>query len=195
MGFTQLFIVILFQSTLPYGSDKTCTCWRFNSRISIHAPLRERLMLKALWVLIITFQSTLPYGSDRVCRFAFQRPRYFNPRSLTGATLGYTLQHNGQIDFNPRSLTGATFITPLFILFILFQSTLPYGSDNYYPVIRIHIRNFNPRSLTGATAQFALLSYHAKFQSTLPYGSDQILYHPLHYLEHFNPRSLTGATL
>ena len=32
-------------------------------------------------------------------------------------------------NFNPRSLTGATVIMWLNILYKVFQSTLPYGSD------------------------------------------------------------------
>ena len=80
------------------------------SRISIHAPLRERHNLIFNEWFRDEFQSTLPYGSDvlflrtRVCSVPFQstlpygsdrreirekrRNFYFNPRSLTGATGG-----------------------------------------------------------------------------------------------------------
>ena len=55
---------------------------------------------------------------------------YFNPRSLTGATLHRSLFATGHCYFNPRSLTGATAILGVIIAAaLLFQSTLPYGSD------------------------------------------------------------------
>ena len=98
---------------------------------------------------------------------------YFNPRSLTGATLRRRNTAHASSYFNPRSLTGATSSTdvskisdnisihaPLrerqcFLLFRThspeFQSTLPYGSDSR-PLMF-------PR-------------YPTIFQSTLPYGSD-----------------------
>ena len=96
-----------FQSTLPYGSDSVSKDGQTYKQISIHAPLRERLVMVIGDLLVIVFQSTLPYGSDqprKVCRLYGY---YFNPRSLTGA-----------IQFNS-------------ITFLLkkFQSTLPYGSD------------------------------------------------------------------
>ena len=98
-------------------------------------------------------------------------------------------------DFNPRSLTGATMVTASLLMLLLFQSTLPYGSD---PFLMFHVnieRNFNPRSLTGATvicSVMVLLSM--RFQSTLPYGSDRWLqFIPFSHAD-FNPRSLTGAT-
>ena len=77
---------IEFQSTLPCGSDKDAgleikTSDDFNPRslagattaryilkkttgISIHAPLRERLLNGLLLVCVKLFQSTLPCGSD-----------------------------------------------------------------------------------------------------------------------------------
>ena len=100
---------------------------------------------------------------------------YFNPRSLTGAT--------GRTHKNPRC-------------HVLFQSTLPYGSDGQQCRRKHRCYHFNPRSLTGATEKYAdirqrmAISIHAplrerleavqglidtiKFQSTLPYGSDYV---------------------
>ena len=99
--------------------------------------------------------------------------RYFNPRSLTGATLAISQPRAGCWDFNPRSLTGATNlkinleVTTLISIHAplrerrpysstrwwksLFQSTLPYGSDYTFRL------NHNTTDT---------------FQSTLPYGSD-----------------------
>ncbi len=80
------------------------------------------------------------------------------------------------------------------VLFLVFQSTLPYGSDKQKHYLFLPI---------------------TKFQSTLPYGSDasMLLFVPLPKISihaplrerprqellqillcHFNPRSLTGAT-
>ena len=56
----------------------------------------------------------------------------------------------------------------------LFQSTLPYGSDQSSRASIITYNNFNPRSLTGATSR--PITKNAT-------NSD------------FNPRSLTGATI
>ena len=76
----------LFQSTLPHGSDtirpKSLQQWR-------------------------AFQSTLPHGSDKRLIKNWRCSRYFNPRSLTGAT---------------ESLRTSAGNQP-------FQSTLPHGSD------------------------------------------------------------------
>ena len=83
---TTMALTMPFQSTLPYGSDAT--------RLD-----KESVSLE--------FQSTLPYGSDGVCVGERLYPLYFNPRSLTGATM--LMGNAKKVD--------------------LFQSTLPYGSD------------------------------------------------------------------
>ena len=82
------YCLIIFQSTLPRGSDlfssvAAAAAWHFNPRslagatcfglylrskknISIHAPSRERLKVFEPWHSMITFQSTLPRGSDNI---------------------------------------------------------------------------------------------------------------------------------
>ena len=119
--------------------------------ISIHAPSRERQLSHPYPGTQERFQSTLPHGSDPFFCFASQRRTYFNPRSLTGATITATIGANSKSDFNPRSLTGATPICDASSLFCQisihapsrerpdtirqtvdgssFQSTLPHGSD------------------------------------------------------------------
>ena len=103
----------------------------FNSKdISIHAPSRERL-------------SSVP--------FVLAHLEHFNPRSLAGAT---TISHFIVVYrhyFNPRSLAGATALLCLIVLMVLFQSTLPRGSDINALLYSAFSRNFNPRSLAGAT--------------------------------------------
>ena len=65
-GFAQRYSAIIFQSTLPRGSDGSLTV-KGNSTIiiSIHAPSRERLLLLSRQIITLVFQSTLPRGSDR----------------------------------------------------------------------------------------------------------------------------------
>ena len=79
--------IFLFQSTLPHGSDYFQTRGVRPKKISIHAPSRERPVRN------ISIKSTTSY---------------FNPRSLTGATLLVISPVRDTVDFNPRSLTGAT---------------------------------------------------------------------------------------
>ena len=123
---------IIFQSTLPHGSDlfaivllilvsanfnprslagATC-CSIFTNAgliISIHAPLRERLKHKQ--VLEVLFQSTLPRWSDHLQRLVQDNRNHFNPRSIAGATVLCPRAAIAWADFNPRSLAGATYPT------------------------------------------------------------------------------------
>ena len=78
---------LIFQSTLPYGSDLVLRAFMVAVNISIHAPLRERpfggsanIVSTGISIhaplrerhahvngpsVVCIFQSTLPYGSDR----------------------------------------------------------------------------------------------------------------------------------
>ena len=76
-----------------------------------------------------------------------------------------------------------------------FQSTLPYGSDlipgdtfTLNPVISIHAPLRERRTIKKLDSDVAL------FQSTLPYGSDTKINPFIIHKSYFNPRSLTGAT-
>ena len=188
-------------------------------RISIHAPSRERpysrkMMLVAYW--------------------------YFNPRSLTGATCRCRQQMGSSSNFNPRSLTGATVLQNggdiMFIIsihapsrerplsdctslpLVLFQSTLPHGSDKHSCFNRLVTKLFQSTLPHGSdlidTPVRRLLvgiSIHAPSRERLIVIHDVIaaLIISIHapsrerpdYLRphlrlhiHFNPRSLTGAT-
>ena len=120
-----------FQSTLPYESDlNTQSNGGWISEISIHAPLRERLIIgvsstaalaisihaplrerpfaDTLPITSAVFQSTLPYGSDR-CHLAKGYPR-----TVFQSTLPCGSDHCGRI----AAIQKGTF-----------QSTLPRGSD------------------------------------------------------------------
>ena len=147
----QLIFLDIFQSTLPCGSDIMDLEINFYTKISIHAPLRERQTARYIIFEAWIFQSTLPCGSDRNETKFLSSVSYFNPRSLAGATRSckktlvkivfqstlpcgsdvHNLLHSGR-------LPG-------------FQSTLPCGSDTV-PAKPVELPpNFNPRSLAGAT--------------------------------------------
>ena len=65
MLFLVLDLIIIFQSTLPHGSDVVNACvFADFVGISIHAPSRERRFSPAARPSAYVFQSTLPYGSD-----------------------------------------------------------------------------------------------------------------------------------
>ena len=132
--------------------------------ISIHAPLRER-PLTSTDVKVVS--STLPYGSDYeapACPFDTDD---FNPRSLTGATRSCCFDSCPlpiSIHAPSRERQGVTEGIPVDVVF---QSTLPHGSDITVLTAGKNNGDFNPRSLTGATFQVpsmhssAAISIHA----------------------------------
>ena len=79
----------VFQSTLPYGSDARMTGAVLQKQISIHAPLRERLLAHFTLPLTQEFQSTLPYGSDSI------KTKYFSIH-LNQAFIANRLNSNPQ---------------------------------------------------------------------------------------------------
>ena len=120
-----------FQSTLPHGSDKASVRYLPTAAISIHAPSRERLeraqeafaqlpsisihapSRERLLVSVgtVTSRKISIHAPSRERRFSSDLERlfirYFNPRSLTGAT------ENKMRELDIKE----------------FQSTLPHGSD------------------------------------------------------------------
>ena len=141
--------------------------------ISIHAPSRERQKRLKRFSAVVQFQSTLPRGSDLQTLAPSGSIKYFNPRSLAGATLsGWQLMQA-----------------------FLFQSTLPRGSDRWSAdelataAISIHAPSRERLSPTTNLSTFASI-----FQSTLPRGSDNTARKRPCCNSHFNPRSLAGAT-
>ena len=185
-----------FQSTLPYGSDPgALSMQKLQRLISIHAPLRERLLLANRWNLLKIFQSTLPYGSDMylgefndktcISIHAPLRERLWDSKLLPVITrFQSTLPYGSDFWSNSRTSCRRKF-----------QSTLPYGSDQRAnktagsEVISIHAplreRPWGPLKYYTSV----IISIHAPlrerrkcllrlitdcgFQSTLPYGSDQ----------------------
>ena len=124
---------IQFQSTLPRGSDNK----RLAARPTVFQDFNPRSLAGATTAtginfIISLFQSTLPRGSDSATEEkSYSRFLDFNPRSLAGATCSSRQQLSGILrDFNPRSLAGATTKHLNKINDLLFQSTLPRGSDS-----------------------------------------------------------------
>ena len=123
----------------------------FRSSISIHAPSRERLTTCCAIFTSIIFQSTLPHGSDAKTRFILTAKTYFNPRSLTGATVSkvsFTRQLKISIHAPSRERQNIPLLASSDVLISIhapsrerqwggvregagrpFQSTLPHGSD------------------------------------------------------------------
>ena len=164
-----------------------------------------------------TFQSTLPRGSDAVHTSDNVALCYFNPRSLTRATLTRSLTAAGFQRFqstlpygsDPRRGTNRS-------LAFTFQSTLPYGSDKVANCTPNAVKHFNPRSLAGATIENAerlieiAISIHAPLrerrQASIPSSTNGAIsiHAPLRerptilrlspITGYFNPRSLAGAT-
>ena len=118
--------------------------------------------------------------------------------------------------FNPRSLAGATRFLKISMMFKLFQSTLPRGSDREFsyitrkPTISIHAPSRERPCRNVSQGEYIAISIHAPsrerqfstrrtwyrsvFQSTLPRGSDQSRDNMAYAFTDFNPRSLAGAT-
>ena len=143
-------------------------------RISIHAPLRERLHFFQYRRVLWEFQSTLPYGSDLDVLFLKPCPPISIHAPLRERPIILFLLANVERDFNPRSLTGATPKAGYTVLVLKrFQSTLPHGSDAW-SLFNGYVTN--------------------EFQSTLPHGSDTVAAVLYCIIADFNPRSLTGAT-
>ena len=122
--------------------------------ISIHAPSRERHKTISAIQFSLIFQSTLPRGSDcnNLTRKFFSH--HFNPRSLAGATRHaagflYTSYISIHAPSRERPFDSCAYVAR----YIIFQSTLPRGSD--FVVLSEDSAtvsvDFNPRSLAGAT--------------------------------------------
>ena len=98
----------------------------------------------------------------------------FNPRSLAGATKANEWAIRCvHISIHAPSRERPTFTGHLLHI-LVFQSTLPRGSDDSQISLNAASANFNPRSLAGATFYCLAGGRHGLlFQSTLPRGSDR----------------------
>ena len=100
---------------------------------------------------LVPFQSTLPCGSDLDYDDLCSDSRYFNPRSLAGATRLTHLSYTSLDDFNPRSLAGATSGKNTCIYIYNISIHAPSRERHHSRCQRCIWAHFNPRSLTGAT--------------------------------------------
>ena len=194
----RLSLQLLFQSTLPYGSDTATALAMTAHVISILAPSRERRdTVTAADLADGVFQSTLPYGSDRsfFCELS----------SRVWISIHAPLRER------PCS-------KPAWLRVTQFQSTLPYGSDDItlVQIVRTllisihaplrerliraaiekeeeHISILAPSRERHAYVSAGVTS--AEFQSSLPRGSDLMRLCCSLCNQNFNPRSLAGATL
>ena len=105
---THIFLLHAFQSTLPCGSDAENAKAAVIDCISIHAPLRERLLGKTLSYKLRLFQSTLPCGSDMSVPLVAVLAIRFQSTLPCGSDLFRPTYRRCQSNFNPRSLAGAT---------------------------------------------------------------------------------------
>ena len=122
----------------------------------------------------LIFQSTLPRGSDPSQRQQRCRADHFNPRSLAGATsIVLHITFDFAISIHAPSRERHTANTHA-LRHLLFQSTLPRGSDSAILNLDVLLSYFNPRSLAGATKNLRSKKNSKIFQSTLPRGSDVV---------------------
>ena len=171
----SVLVVVLFQSTLPHGSDSirlgiTPILTNFNPRsltgatgiygddtskasISIHAPSRER--------------HAVPLHTLDAPRISIHAPSRERRSALY--SLGQYVKISIHAPSRERPFDSCAYVAR----YIIFQSTLPHGSDILTLESSLLFSDFNPRSLTGATPRQGLK------------GCDCL---------YFNPRSLTGAT-
>ena len=136
----------LFQSTLPSGSDDTQAAQHLRRRISIHAPLRERLNRYFGKNQIFVISIHAPLRERRRAAAHAERASHFNPRSLAGAT---------KMVKEAAEAKAISIHAPLRERLVMLV------------LVIIVLTHFNPRSLAGATVLFlssvffVIISIHA----------------------------------
>ena len=165
---------LLFQSTLPRGSDTELLTPTPAGDISIHAPSRERPACRAAELERAPISIHAP---SRERRFGFALAVKF--LNLFQSTL-------------PRGSDQAQY--QLAMAALQFQSTLPRGSDLTKSTTNSTSNNFNPRSLAGATARTMMMSRHRSISIHAPSRERPNSKGRKVSLRNFNPRSLAGAT-
>ena len=145
--------ILVFQSTLPHGSDLNNELTKAKIKtISIHAPSRERPRFESAFVIFVLFQSTLPRGSDQKVQDFYNQNCEFQSTLPRGSDLFASARIGRQSDFNPRSLAGATSC----LLTLLHKVGISIHAPS-------RERHFN----------YSSLIIKKGFQSTLPCGSDR----------------------
>ena len=146
----------------------------------------------------LVFQSTLPRGSDQLVIIFSVRLRWnFNPRSLAGATVWYSIyKHNKAISIHApsRERPGDGYSA------LKFGSISIHAPSRERPISRCnpsYTSDFNPRSLAGATLHSLQCRSIKKdyFNPRSLAGATRNTSLYSFHLEYFNPRSLAGATI
>ena len=143
---------MLFQSTLPRGSDRIAPAGftraeRFQSTLPRGSDIRQG----DFKVPPLKFQSTLPRGSDSAQPYRHGLADYFNPRSLAGATsYNYLKAHGVPISIHApsrerRGVGGLRGSAPGISIHA------PSRERRGVAALLPELRHFNPRSLAGAT--------------------------------------------
>ena len=145
---------MLFQSTLPYGSDQALLLLAhyvqsFQSTLPCGSDTYVLREGSSYW----QFQSTLPYGSDTITRWKFLLLKLFQSTLPDGSDGARKVLNFNASNFNPRSLTGATFLlVSCFGLLSIISIHAPLRERRITGAQRApYVVDFNPRSLTGAT--------------------------------------------
>ena len=211
---------MVFQSTLPRGSDSTANAIKYLWRwISIHAPSRERQSKKVNYKIkrgiSIHAPSRERHDRSHVYKTTFNISIHApsRERQLLAGVIQMVLVFQSTL---PRG-SDRTYKN-LLRLVKVFQSTLPRGSDNMkvcyislFNRISIHapsrerqlgqrvprdeIKLFQSTLPRGSDIGPKMVElWPPSFQSTLPRGSDRYHCSCCCPCCHFNPRSLAGAT-
>ena len=160
-----------FQSTPPYGGDRSVLGVIKMPDISIHAPIRGRRVYTHKTLSDLRFQSTPPYGGDTqptviVILLGISIHAPIRGRRITSTGSWWTR------NFNPRPHTGATYNGEFTVKTQLFQSTPPYGGDG--PPFGLELGGFISihAPIRGRPAPYCQRNQWKQFQSTPPYGGD-----------------------
>ena len=193
---------VLFQSTLPYGSDSLTGAMievmyiRQLSTFQSTLPYGSDSKNTSFVTNPASFQSTLPRGSDNLFDYDDKARDNFNPRSLAGATVTMLVMLSALAYFNPRSLAGAT--------------RGPKG-DTGPQGISIHAPSRERLCLSVPLVKLRIISIHAPSRERLLFSLNKFanltisIHAPSrerpkkHFKDcwrnqYFNPRSLAGAT-
>ena len=165
-----------FQSTLPCGSDAVPLHTLNAPRISIHAPLRERLKWSKRLPKPRPFQSTLPCGSDRWVPAEQQILLCISIHApLRERLVMLVLVIIVLINFNPRSLAGATvlFLSSVFFVIISIHAPLRERRHRLLQHLFFGWISIHAPSRERLSAAIVIWLLWTEFQSTLPHGSDR----------------------
>ena len=168
--------MVLFQSTLPHGSDDKANDWAIRCvHISIHAPSRERHSCFLSWYNNINFNPRSLTGATRYfifnsinCDISIHAPSRERPQKQadTAQRVGISIhapsrERPAELERAPPmidiSIHAPSRERQLYCIYdrkaeLIFQSTLPHGSD---------------------TIVHCFVTIADEFQSTLPHGSDR----------------------